>query len=90
MIAADWEEILGPSQGMVPEFAEGEVVWRDDLLAGLAEAREHNRPLLITWRCIPCKQCADFDKSVLEGRWFGVITIVEAIRYRATDGCRSA
>ena len=23
--------------------------------------------MLVTWRCIPCEQCAEFDKNVLEG-----------------------
>ncbi len=65
--SADWKEILGPSQGVVPDPVAGEVVWRDDLMAAFVEAQEANRPLLVTWRCIPCKQCAEFDKSVLEG-----------------------
>ncbi len=61
-----WAEILGPSRGELPEPAE-ETVWREDLAAALAEARETERPLFVTLRCLPCKQCAAFDKDVLEG-----------------------
>src|SRR5689334_22359192 len=64
--AADWQEILGPAQGEVP-LPEAPVVWRKDLDKALAEARQSNRPLFVTMRCLPCKQCAAFDKEVLEG-----------------------
>lgn len=43
------------------------VVWREDFSAALREAASRNVPMFVTWRCIPCKQCADFDKEVLEG-----------------------
>ncbi len=61
-----WDEILGPSRGSRPAPQAG-VIWRDDLGASLAEAQESGRPLFVTMRCLPCKQCADFDKDVLEG-----------------------
>ncbi len=61
-----WPEILGPPQGSRPA-PQDEVVWRADLDAGLAEAGAAGRPLFVTLRCLPCKQCADFDKDVLEG-----------------------
>jgi len=62
----DWDAILGLSQGSWVEPGD-ELVWRTDLPAALDEARETGRPLFITLRCLPCKQCADFDKDVLEG-----------------------
>src|SRR6185503_6285875 len=31
------------------------------------EAKESNRPLFVTMRCLPCKQYSAFDKEVLEG-----------------------
>ena len=62
----DWPEILGPPQGSWPPPQE-RVVWREDLAAALDEARESGRPLFVTLRCLPCKQCADFDRAVLEG-----------------------
>ena len=43
------------------------VTWRTNLAGAMAEARQKNRPLFVTFRCLPCKQCADFDKEVLEG-----------------------
>ncbi len=62
-----WPEIVGPAQGEIPPPASGAVNWRTDFPAALGEAKSANRPLLVTWRCLPCKQCADFDKTVLGG-----------------------
>lgn len=63
-----WQNILGPAQGRVPpSFALTDVVWRDDFAAALKEARATNKPLAVTWRCLPCEQCAEFDKEILEG-----------------------
>src|SRR5688500_192727 len=50
-----------------PSSAQGPVRWRGDLQDALREAREQNRPLFVTLRCLPCKQCSAFDKNVLEG-----------------------
>lgn len=62
-----WAEILGPQQADIPADPGGSVTWREDFSAALAEAKKTNRPILVTWRCLPCKQCAEFDKNVLEG-----------------------
>lgn len=62
-----WNGILGPPQGKVPASASPKVTWRTNLAGALGEARQNNRPLFVTFRCLPCKQCADFDKEVLEG-----------------------
>lgn len=62
-----WKEILGSSSGTVPADPGGEVVWRSDFAAALTEAEKDGKPVLVTWRCLPCKQCATFDKDVLEG-----------------------
>lgn len=62
-----WEEILGPAQGKVPDLVSSPVTWRTNLAAAMIEARQKNRPLFVTFRCLPCRQCADFDKEVLEG-----------------------
>ena len=64
--AANWIEILGPSRAQLP-FPQPQVVWRGDLNAALKEAQETKRPLFVTLRCLPCKQCASFDQAVLEG-----------------------
>jgi len=64
--AKPWPEVLGKPQGKWPAPLT-EVTWRADLDDAFAEARESNRPLFITLRCLPCKQCSSFDKDVLEG-----------------------
>ena len=64
--AADWSQVLGPSQAAIP-FPQERVVWRKDVGSALKEAKESNRPLFVTIRCLPCKQCSAFDKEVLEG-----------------------
>lgn len=64
--AKPWPEILGPSRAALPSPAK-EVKWRSDVRAALAEAKASDRPLLVTLRCLPCKQCAGFDAAVLEG-----------------------
>lgn len=61
-----WEEVLGPPQGTWAE-PQAKVRWRDDLTAALLEAETSGRPLFVTLRCLPCKQCASFDQAVLEG-----------------------
>lgn len=62
----DWDQILGPAQGK-PAAPLDKVIWRPDLKAAMAEARAQNRPVFVTLRCLPCKQCSAFDKDVLEG-----------------------
>jgi serine protease Do len=64
--AANWDEVLGPSHGQLPDPLT-KVLWRGDLTAALREAKEQNRPVLLTLRCLPCKQCSGFDQNVLEG-----------------------
>src|SRR5687768_11683794 len=61
-----WREVLGPSRAQWPE-GQAEIVWRADFAAALREARASNRPLFVTLRCLPCKQCQSFDQAVLEG-----------------------
>lgn len=46
---------------------ETSVIWREDFPAALREAQAAKKPLFVTFRCLPCKQCAAFDKNVLEG-----------------------
>ena len=64
--AARWSEILGPARGQLPAPLEA-VKWRSDLGNAMEQARRENRPLFVTLRCLPCKQCSAFDKNVLEG-----------------------
>ncbi len=51
----------------LPADPGGDVVWRTEFGEALGEAGATGRPLLVTWRCLPCEQCAEFDKNVLEG-----------------------
>ena len=62
-----WKAILGPAEGKIPADPGGKVNWRTDFPAALEEAKRSGKPMLVTWRCLPCKQCAEFDKNVLEG-----------------------
>ena len=68
-----WQQVLGPGFGKIPELTSEpvlwrkQVVWREDFGKAMEEAKSKNLPLFVTWRCLPCKQCADFDKEVLEG-----------------------
>ena len=64
--AGRWQEVLGPSQGTLPAPLEA-VKWRSDLGNAMEQARRENRPVFVTLRCLPCKQCSAFDKNVLEG-----------------------
>ncbi len=64
---SSWEDILGDPKGVIPQDPGGKIVWRTDLNTALAQAKSSKRPILVTWRCLPCKQCAEFDKDVLDG-----------------------
>ncbi len=39
----------------------------NDIAAGIAEAKKQNKPLFVTFRCVPCKDCAAFDADVANG-----------------------
>jgi serine protease Do len=60
-----WSDIAGPARAKVPPAPPLKVQWRTDLAAAMKEARKQKKPLFVAWRCLPCKQCADFDKTVL-------------------------
>ncbi|MCC6572626.1 MAG: PDZ domain-containing protein [Planctomycetes bacterium] len=64
--APKWAEILNPATADLPA-PHGKVVWLDDFNAALALAKKEGRPLFVTLRCLPCKQCAKFDAEVLKG-----------------------
>jgi len=80
-----WKEVLGPAQGKVPGPASFNVTWRTNLAAAMNEARQKYRPLFVTFRCLPCKQCAEFDKEVLEGGPFLNPQLAQFITVRLTD-----
>ena len=64
--APNWAEILNPATPELPA-PRAKVEWIEDLDAGLALARKEGRPLFVTMRCLPCKQCSKFDADVLDG-----------------------
>ncbi len=80
-----WSEILGPASGKVPEMAFEPVLWRDNFEQALKEAEAKSRPVFVTWRCLPCKQCADFDKDVLDGSPQLTPLLRQFITVRMTD-----
>ncbi|MDZ4685885.1 MAG: Trx7/PDZ domain-containing (seleno)protein [Planctomycetaceae bacterium] len=43
-------------------------VWvYNDIRQAMDEARKQNKPLFVTFRCVPCKDCAAFDADVANG-----------------------
>ncbi len=44
--------------------------------------------MLVTFRCLPCKQCADFDKNVLEGSPKLTPLLKEFTTVRLTDAAQ--
>jgi len=43
-------------------------VWvYNDIRQGMDEAKRQNKPLFVTFRCVPCKDCAAFDADVANG-----------------------
>src|SRR5678815_1753521 len=84
LAAPDWKEILSPSQGKVPAPLP-DVTWRTDLQKALAESQQTNRPLFVTLRCLPCKQCSAFDKDVMDGGPLLSPLLSQFITVRLTD-----
>ena len=83
-----WKEALGPSKANIPAAPFDSVKWRDDLDSALKEAEQTGAPLLVTWRCIPCKQCATFDKNVLEGSASLTPLLKQFVTVRLTDAAK--
>ncbi|MCZ6836807.1 MAG: thioredoxin family protein [Planctomycetota bacterium] len=82
--SVDWQTVLGPAQGEWPDPLP-DVQWREHVRGALLEARSTGRPLFVTFRCLPCKQCADFDKDVLEGSPDLTPLLKQFITVRLTD-----
>ncbi len=83
----DWDAVLGAPQGEWPSAQES-IDWREDLPEALAEARKSNRPLFVTLRCLPCKQCSGFDQAVLDGgQWLDPL-LAQFITVRITDAAK--
>jgi hypothetical protein len=64
-VAADLE---GLKSRLQDAHAEGEDWWvYNDLEKARETARRLNKPLFVTFRCIPCKDCQAFDAEVAKG-----------------------
>src|SRR4051812_30322393 len=82
--APDWKEILSPSPAKLTTPLP-DIIWRTDLQKALAESVQTNRPLFVTLRCLPCKQCSAFDKDVMEGGPLLSPLLTQFITVRLTD-----
>lgn len=50
------------------EHAEGTDLWiYNDIGKAMAEARRLNKPIFVTFRCVPCADCKAFDAEVAQG-----------------------
>jgi hypothetical protein len=64
--AADESDAL--RQRLKDLHAEGADLWiYNNLDEALEQARRENKPLFVTFRCVPCKDCAAFDAEVAKG-----------------------
>ena len=82
--AGDIEKALSAPQAKIPD-GQTQIHWRDKLDDAFKEAKSSNRPLFVTFRCLPCKQCASFDKDVLEGGPVLSPLLKQFITVRLTD-----
>lgn len=83
-----WDEVVGRPQATIPEAPFDSVSWRSDFLAATNEAKQTGAPLLVTFRCLPCKQCAAFDKNVLEGSTRLTPLLRQFVTVRITDAAQ--
>jgi hypothetical protein len=65
--AGRWKEVLTNPPKIVLPAPRPKVEWLTKFAPAFEQAQKENRPLFVTFRCLPCKQCAEFDKDVLEG-----------------------
>lgn len=50
------------------KHAEGADFWfYNDMERAFAAARKQNKPLMVTFRCVPCEDCKGFDAEVAQG-----------------------
>ncbi|MCH7687886.1 MAG: PDZ domain-containing protein [Planctomycetes bacterium] len=50
------------------ENAKGSDLWiYNDIGKAITAARQQNKPIFVTFRCVPCKDCAAFDAEVAKG-----------------------
>ncbi|HZN65556.1 MAG TPA: thioredoxin family protein, partial [Tepidisphaeraceae bacterium] len=63
----DWQSVLRPGPQVRLPAPLPKLAWRNDLAGAMRQAKQENRPLFVSMRCLPCKQCSTFDRDVLEG-----------------------
>jgi hypothetical protein len=55
-------------QGLKDFHAEGTDLWiYNDIKKAMAEAKKQNKPIFVTFRCVPCHACKSFDAEVAKG-----------------------
>lgn len=63
----DWQTYITKLQNAnIPE-PQKDMVWRYDVKKAFDVAKQTGRPVFVTMRCLPCKQCSIFDKTILDG-----------------------
>lgn len=61
-----WSDVMTADKPNWPK-PNYQIKWHDDLQYAMQLAESQKRPLLVTFRCLPCKQCSEFDADVLNG-----------------------
>ena len=62
------EDSGGLRSRLEDDHAKGSKLWiYNDLGAGIAKAKAENKPIFVTFRCVPCNACAGFDAEVAKG-----------------------
>lgn len=60
--ADDLRDRLNDDNGLLTDW------WvYNDIPSAMAAAKDQNKPLFVTFRCVPCKDCAAFDADVANG-----------------------
>jgi hypothetical protein len=71
MLSHTWvlaEDPTGLRERLEDEHAAETDLWiYNDLAKAMAEAKQQNKPIFVTFRCIPCEDCAGFDAEVAQG-----------------------
>ena len=58
----------GLKERLKDEHASGADLWiYNDIARAREQARKQNKPMFVTFRCVPCKDCAGFDAEVAKG-----------------------
>ena len=65
--AVNWAEVLTDKTDVKIPAPRPKVEWLTKYAPAFEQAQAENRPLFVTFRCLPCKQCAEFDQDVLDG-----------------------